>query len=66
MRKLKGKARSEESVKLNSEARDFSWESETEILLRIVKLLVRVVKSSKSLEKQRKLSRERKARRLCL
>lgn len=64
MRKLKGKARSEESVKLNSEARDFSWESETEILLRIVKLLVRVVKSSKSLEKQRKLSRERKARRL--
>ena len=64
MRKLKGKARSEESVKLNSEARDFSWESETEILLRIVKVLVRVVKSSKSLEKQRKLSRERKARRL--
>ena len=64
MRKLKGKARSEESVKLSSEARDFSWESETEILLRIVKVLVRVVKSSKSLEKQRKLSRERKARRL--
>lgn len=64
MKKLKGKARSEESVKLDSEARDFSWESETEILLRIVKLLVRVVKSSKSLEKQRKLSRERKARRL--
>ena len=64
MKKLKGKSRSEESVKLDSEARDFSWESETEILLRIVKLLVRVVKSSKSLEKQRKLSRERKARRL--
>lgn len=62
MKKLKGKARSEESVKLESEARDFSWESETEILLRIVKLLVRVVKSSKSLEKKRKLSRRRKAR----
>ena len=62
MKKLKGKARSEESVKLESEDRDFSWESETEILLCIVKLLVRVVKSSKSLEKMRKLSRRRKAR----
>ena len=42
----------------------FSWESETEFLLRIAELLVRMVKSSKSLEKQRQLSWEREARRL--